>query len=77
MQLNVPKVTVRKPRAEQWEGWKEPLGEAQPRSREDKVEAGDSTDTVGNRRAFREESQGHTGSRGFFFLRIKDESLFS
>lgn len=40
------------------------------------MEAGDNTDILENRRAFREESQGHIGST-VFFLRIKDESLFS
>ena len=45
------------------------------------MRAGDNTDILENRRAFREESQGHIGSTVcvciFFFLRIKDESLFS
>lgn len=37
------------------------------------MEAGDSTDILENRRAFREESQGHIGSTVvFFFFFFKD-----
>lgn len=43
--------------------------EAEPRSTQHKAEAGDNTDILENRRAFREESQGHIGLTFFFFFK--------
>lgn len=56
-----------KGRSRRSEGWQEePAGKVRQRSKQDQVEAGDSTDILENRRAFREQSQGHIGST--FFL---------
>ena len=74
MQWKSPGWTVRKQKKEQRKEETEirrlegACTRVRPRSQQDQVEAGDNTDILENRRAFREESQGHTGSTAFFFF---------
>lgn len=84
MQLKAPAVTMKKPRTEQRQGeeteirrLKGACRRGKPGSRQDKVEAGDNTDILENRRAFRGGQPRPHRVDCYFFIRIKDESLFS